>query len=356
MTYKYRPGQAAQTIQSGQANAMLAYQAALANRFNARCNIAVVGDSIAEGQGATTLDNRWVNHLADSLRLRYPVAGVTGGQGFIPPQFVATTMPQPVFSGAPALQAGFGPGGRCYTLTGTQSVTWTVTGTSFDVMYVQGSGAGTLGISIDGGAVQNIVETNATLTDGLVTHYAFSGPGTHTVKATAVSGTAYIDGIVVYNGDENSGITVHDCAHYGITLHNYASNTADVKQWMNALSPSLIIMALGVNDYDGQEALATFLADLNTMATAFGGLAKPCSVLLLADYDPFGITGVPWPNYVQQYYTVAQAHNYALLDMSLVMPKTNASQTYGLYYTDNIHPSNLGHSFYADNVVSALQN
>lgn len=329
---------------------LTSFRAALANRFFARCNIAVVGDSISEGQGATGVAYRSVNRLADSLRLRFPVAGVVGGQGFLPAEFASPSLPAPaVISGSPALNMTFGPGWRCRQLTGSQSFTYTITGTSIDVMYAAGSGGGTMGVSIDGGPVQTINTFQSALSDGVITHISAGASGTHTVAITAVSGTVFLDGIVVYNGDESSGITVHDCSHFGMTLHQWATSSPSITAaWLSALAPSLVVFELGGNDYGYQEALTTFAADLATMTKIFNTLPTKPSILVQADYDPFNLTGIPWSSYVAAYQTWATTNGYAMLDLTQRMPATGASTTYGLFASDDVHPSNLGHSFIAD--------
>jgi lysophospholipase L1-like esterase len=335
---------------------LTAFRAALANRFFSRCNIAVVGDSISEGQGATAVASRSVNRLADSLRLRFPVPGVAGGQGFLPAQFATTSLPAPaaVF-GSPALNAGFGPGWRCRQITGSQSYTFTVTATSVDVVYATGSGGGAMGVSIDNGPVQTINTYRTALADGVVSHFATGGSGQHTVTITSVSGTVFLDGIVIYNGDESSGITVHDCSHYGSTLHQWAqSSSAITSEWLGALAPSLIVFELGVNDYHGQQSLTTFTNDLATMSNVFNTLPTSPSVLVVIDYDAFNMTGTLWSSYVALYQTWAAANGYAVLDLTQRMPATNTTKSFGLYAPDNIHPSNTGHSFIADAIAGLL--
>ncbi|HWE54169.1 MAG TPA: SGNH/GDSL hydrolase family protein [Acidimicrobiales bacterium] len=335
---------------------LTAFRAALANRFFSRCNVAVVGDSISEGQGATSVAYRSVNRLADSLRLRFPVPGVTGGQGFLPAQFVSPSLPAPAaVTGSPALNMVFGPGWRCRQISGSQSYTFTVTATSVDVVYAAGPSAGTMGVTIDNGPLQTIATTRASLADGALAHFAISGSGQHTITITAVSGTVFLDGIVVYNGDEASGITVHDCSHYGMTLRQWAqSSPAITSSWLGALSPSLIIFELGVNDYHWQEALTTFTADLATMSSIFNNLPTNPSVLVLVDYDAFNMTGLLWPTYVAAYQTWAATNGYAFLDLTQRMPPTNAAKSFGLYASDSVHPSNAGHSFVADAITGLL--
>lgn len=341
---------------SGVSGSLTSFRATLANRFFSRCSIAVIGDSLSEGQGATAVAYRSVNRLADALRLRYPVTGVPGGQGFLPPQFASPSLPAPaIVSGSPSLNTAFGPGWRCRQISGSQSYTYTITGTSFDVVYATGTGGGTMGVAVDRGSVQTINTYRTTLADGVSTHFTTNGAGTHTVTISAVSGSAFLDGIVVYNGDESGGLTVHDCSHYGFTLHQWATaSPAITSAWLNTLSPSLLIFELGANDYGGQEPLTTFQADLASMAKVLNGLTSVPSVLVVADYDPFGLSGIPWSSYVAAYASWATTNGYALLDLTQRMPPTNAALTYGLYASDDVHPSNEGHSFIADAISTLL--
>jgi lysophospholipase L1-like esterase len=341
--------------------AMTQWLSALANRNVARASVALIGDSIPEGQGATTMAQRMPNALATALRQRF-LGTAVGGYGFIPPKLNTTTVAQPaVIAGAPApaYSGGFGPGLCDYIISpGTGSITWTVTGTSVDVMYAQGGAAGVIGVSIDGGAVQQLNTQNAVFASGVTHRYALGAAGVHTVALTNATGVGnvFIAGIIVYNGDENAGIMVHDCSRFGEQVHQYVTLQSQANQqgWMNGLAPDLAIVDLGGDDYSAQLSVANTKADLTTLIQRIQGLAKVPSILLLVNYDPFNLAGIPWSAYMPMYYQLAVQFGCAILDMSKRIPAPNAPKTYGLFYADNTHLSPLGQQLYADHIVSAV--
>lgn len=344
--------------------AMRTWYAALANRFFSRANVVVIGDSISEGQGATQVAYRSINRLADGLRDRFIASqgyDPIGGQGFLPPQFIATTLPQPTLAGtAPGQQYAWGPGGRSVILSvaGT-SITHTVTGTSVDVMYVQGSGAGVLGVSVDGGAVTQINTANATFQDGMLQRISLGTSGSHTVAITWVSGgAAHYCGLIVYNGDETTGVMVHDASHYGITMAAYADATmvqSGTLGWLPALNPALVILSMGANDYSSEPALTTFKTSLTNLVTAIQLMTNKPSILLQIEYDAYKLSSPGWSSYTPLYYEVAASMGCAVLDLTqrIGSPGTSTAPA-NFYYTDNIHPSNNGHSMIADLQLAAI--
>lgn len=60
------------------------WSAALNDRANRPATWLAMGDSITEGQGASSRDNRWITRTLNGLRAAYPTAGVVGGTGYLP--------------------------------------------------------------------------------------------------------------------------------------------------------------------------------------------------------------------------------------------------------------------------------
>jgi lysophospholipase L1-like esterase len=68
-----------------------------------------------------------------------------------------------------------------------------------------------------------------------------------------------------------------------------------------------------------------------------------------------GGTAEPWSHYVAAASAIAADDPaVVLVDHSLRMPPTNAPNTYGLYSSDHIHPSDAGHAMLADELAAAL--
>lgn len=340
---------------------LLPWFAALANRQYAPCNIAFVGDSITEGQGATARAYRWQDMLISRLRQQYPTGGVTGGAGFLPPQIGEPTIPQvAVMTGSPSARPTAGPGGRCYQMTGSDSFTYTVTGTSIDVMYLQGGGTGTMTVKIDA-AAPVVVNTNALPTvDGKTARVSLGAAGTHTVTIAVGSGSVCFDGIIVYNGDETTGLRGFDFGHFGWTtgtFNSYNITGADGNTLANCLAtvaPQLVVVSLTVNDYaTNVPSATTYATQLQSIIdTILAVPSGPC--VLLQTYAAPNETGAePYQNYVNVNYAKAATNpRTVVFDQSLRLPST-ATDTFGLYY-DFAHPNNKGHALLAEGLAGFL--
>ena len=128
---------------------------------------------------------------------------------------------------------------------------------------------------------------------------------------------------------------------------------------IQALDPGIIVVELGVNDNDNGITAAQTQANMETLLAAYRApFANPPPFLLLADYNAYGYSGTSdatWQQYVSALYAVAAGDSQVdILDLSLRMPSTGAANTWGLYYSDNLHPASNGHAMIADALCSFL--
>lgn len=367
--------------------ALTPWFAGLANRLSARCDVVCLGDSITEGQHATGTgtsplgwDNAWRARLKDLLRSRYPTPGFSGGgRGFLG---VATTGESSftwpaVIAGTPAPAPGLTLGPKAYFVNlanGTQTVTWSLVGDSFDVNYCQVFGGGTAYYTINGGSPVTFA-TGGTTTDGQVLHVSFAAPGANTVVVGWSSGsTVSIEGVTEYYGDHSCGIQVHDCGHFGWTAQNWVTalnggSSQSAGAAIAALAPNLVIITLGVNDQFSGVAPAAFQSNLQTIIGDLKArLASPYPSFVLNMLPPRSGQGTPyafpWASYVNAAYNVAAADSSGPGGVSLVTvsdftigPKIPGadSDAYGFWQSgDAVHPSNQGHQMIADSLIQFI--
>jgi lysophospholipase L1-like esterase len=352
------------------ARALRTFRAALANRDNARCNIVAFGDSMTEGPGSTAADRRWLNRLQALLNARYPTAGLTThGDGFYPPQYITMTYTPPVTTtGSWTPNLSFGPGNRSLSASAAATMTYTVTGTSLSVMYVGSPTTGTFTVSVDGGAPVTVDSAQGTtfITDGRLYTVTGLAAAPHTVVVTWVSGFIYIDGIIVRNGDETTGITVYDAAHSGWTTGLYVQNGPYFYRALAAFAPDLVLIGLGENDIaTGPVPSATYRTNLQTIIAGIRAqtTGHPPSIVLWAGQQRTGTYPEPWANYVQAMYDVAAtdtggpqgASGVTLLDLTRRVPPVATDNSLALFVAaDGVHPTDKGHAFIADALAGFL--
>lgn len=365
-----------QQLAAQRARSLVPWMSGLANRHYTRCNIVCVGDSITEGQGADTGERRWIARLRDNLRTRYQTTDLSGGgRGFLG----ASNSGEVSFTwhatstGSPTPAATLGPKSQFLQLNATgQAIHYILTGTSADIMWTQVPFGGTFSWSVDGGSATNISTNGGAIVDGKITHINLGASGSHTLTLAWVSGSSNIAGVVEFNNDYSSGIQVHDAGHYGWQTSNWlsvtASPTAGPAAAIAALSPTAIIISLGVNDQFAGVTPQTFTTNLTTIISQLrAALPNPKPSIIINMYPPrTGQSGYayPWSQYVDASWNIATNDTGGPSSTSLIsvmdftagarMPGAD-SDSHSLWAPgDVVHPSNKGHSFIADQLTSFL--
>ena len=339
------------------------WRAGLAAREYRGVNVLCIGDSYTEGQGATATNRRWVDRLRDRLRARFPVAGVIGGEGYVPSVFIAPDRPNRFTLAGGATPLGFYGLGRRSVNLGASGAKATVTfiGTSFSLLYTGGPATNNIQATIDGGAAQ-VINTNtpAGITSGLRWDSGPLSAGSHTVEfAWNSGGGAVINGIMVFNGDENAGIRVWESGHAG----DYASllvQPGNAGKWIGdvaTVKPDVIVLELGINDWrtTGGYDAATFKANMTTLIAALRAQVPSAPIVLFI--PPTASGGNPhgaWSAYRDAYYALAAADaTLVLCDVGTRTGPTTGN-TFPLFNTDNLHPNDQGYSMIADIVLDLL--
>jgi len=339
------------------------WHAALANRFFAPAKWLRIGHSFTEGTGATALGNRWIDRSRDLIRQRFPVPGVAGGTGYLPPFFITPSITDPARSAGCVELYNFGPGGRClYIPAGSELAIPNLSGTSIDIMFVKGTSTGDISWRIDSGATTTFVTADATAgsgKDGNFQRISLSA-GTHTLTlgcATA-GAAAYVTGIVVYNGDEAAGIQVYDAGHHGWKASDFKDNltvaagNGDMRKLWN-INPDLVTIELGINEWTTNVAPATFDARLRDVIWYVKNSATLApSIALILDYEDIGTYTDVWQTFVDITRQAALDNGCAVIDLNTRIESAKIN-SYGQAMGDG-HPSNKGHSLMADSIVSAI--
>jgi lysophospholipase L1-like esterase len=335
-----------------------AWRLALANRDYARADIACLGDSTTEGRGATAYSRNWVQKLQTGLRKRL---GVTGGYGYIPARVTDTgSFAHPTTNTGTLYSSGFfGVKGKT-TLMGTASatVTFNVTGTHADIVYISGTVTGVMRYSIDGGAYTNLDTLGGAVVTEKRQRLSFGAAGAHTITIGWVSGPdVYLDGVIVYDGDTNAGIGVHDCGHSGWTTANWMSNQGEwPRQITAAFQPQLWIVGLGINDSWGapnnpQVPVATYKTNLNNIVTKIRDATDADPSILIHTSIPRKDATAGYGPYVQAMREVAAERSTAFYEHLVRWPNAEATQG---WYVDGTHPGDLGYSALADGLAEFI--
>jgi lysophospholipase L1-like esterase len=343
-------------------NALAQWNTALTNRATQPVTWVAWGDSFTEGQGASSIQNRWVNKTLASLRGTYPTTGVTGGIGYLP-SFYETYAPDSTwtpYTSAGGSQSwdetGASLGNRRVNLNKGGYETYTVTGTSVDILYATGGGIFTY--KVDSGTAVS-VNTAGTYSAANQVHVAFTAAGTHKVTITSTSGTVRFEGIMAYNGDENKAIRLYEAGHSGATTSDFLATASDMAKITDSVKADLVTIELGANDFlHGPQTPAVVTANLQSMVSIIrqNSADHQPSIVIVIPYSFAGFTsptGYSWQQYADAIRAVATAdQSLGLLDLTSIGTANGTGG--GLFAPDGLHPSDAGQTAISTAVAAYL--
>ncbi|OIH96541.1 hypothetical protein BIU90_17010 [Curtobacterium sp. MCBA15_001] len=340
---------------------LAAWNAAVADRTDAPARWVALGDSITEGQGASSRSTRWMDLTLDQLRKDHPTSGARGGAGYLPAQF-AVYAPDSTWGDWATDGSGSSQfdktvpdlGYRSVAMQAGASRTYPFTGTGIDIWWTRYEGSGDFTYSIDGGA-QRTVSTTGTASTGTVTKVDSLQRGKHTVTVTAV-GSFSLQGFTIYDGDRDKGIQLYDSAHSGATISTFTEDQAGFLTAMRRAAPDLVTVTLGGND-----AQHITPAELGTQYRAFlealAALPSKPSLVVIGEFTPASSMtsnmSSPWSEYLAATKRAAAKVGAAYVSMDDTFPKANYSGA-GIYSKDGIHPNDTGQQRIAKLVLSTL--
>jgi lysophospholipase L1-like esterase len=299
------------------------------------------------------------------MRTRFPTSGLTtGGPNYVASSYGAayTYGTMPSWSGAGSTNSLVGLGVRSTVLSASQSRTITFTGTGFELCITKWSGGGTLSYTVDGGSAVTSSTTAASFTTGQRVPVTGLSLGSHTVVVSnSAGGNVYIEGIVIYNGDETKGIRSFDSGHSGFKTSDFESQTYNNLSAVVTCNPHLVTIGLGDNDWSTGVSPATAAANIQSIITQIrAGLSvSPSFVIILwsrplaANFTPSG--GATWQQFADAYYAIAAADpGVVVFDVGLRTIPASSSNALGLWNADLQHPSDKGHGWVADALASFI--
>lgn len=338
---------------------------ALLNRESASATVLAVGDSITEGSNSPSLSVRWIDRLQAALRDEYPIAGVgsSGGVGYRSSNYNYPGFTEGVRDGPVVSVASRGLGQRSVGIQSGGSVTFSgVEATTIRVWYSAITFGSPLLVSIDGGAPTTVPTHVTGLSDyrDRWVDIATGGPvgSTHTVVVTRGSGGTFapqFGGLQLFDGDEGRGTQLIDAARSGRMAVDFArgatgadSSYSDVRDWTTGTGASLIIVGLGVNEWQTSRPPSSYRAEMETLITSLREDDPTVPILLIAWYEPHPAYAgsVPWQDYVD----VMRELSEELDDAALV----DFTAGPAIATADGLHPSTAGHQTIADTLAQVL--
>lgn len=333
----------------------------------ARASIAVIGDSITDGYLATNFDTQsWVSVLRSLLQDEHG----DGGEGFVSclhtnPVAAGENPIRWSFSGAEwtkdysAARTGKGAIAGAKSTSGTSEMSVTATATTLQILTSTNHvGGADLGIYVDtvlegtqdclGDGSGNLDYTNVLTISGLTdaSHtIMFRRDSVGLVSAQGVRALRGTTGVVVdrygkgwmraeWLGDVNDGTPG---AEFFQALH-----------FIETIGADLFIVALGINDYLNQVALATYESRLTTIVQRCK-LAGDVAILVYP--QPNSALAIPYSDYVSRMQTVAVAEGCAFWNIRSLWGSVFQS----IWMGDANHPNSDGHRQIGEYIFSRIR-
>lgn len=341
------------------------WQTTLAARHYNPAAIGCIGDSFTGGfsPGLTSWEQTWPIVLANLVTSRYPVVGLTTfGRGFLSPKVNSNlTLDYVAVSGPGSVLAvpGFGFNLNTYDIShgGGVTLTYSLVGDSAILCYANQPGGGTFSYKVDAGAVTNQPTAAGSIQDNQFIVIPLGARGAHTLTIAYVSGGAtWVDGVLEYNGDLNTGIQFYNMGSAAATAANWAGWSPSM---FAAIFPTGAMIEVGAADWLNGVSPTAFQASLSTIiANLRAAVPSPISYLLVAPPQPQGapVSGnATWQQFVNAMYAVsAAAADVDIIDFTLRIPISNgAGGPFGLYNA-NGELTNWAHALVADTLTSYL--
>lgn len=328
--------------------AMFPWYAVVGKRATTPLDVLFIGDSITEGQGVTTLADRYTAKTI--VALRKALGSVAGGDGYVAGYMKQNTIGTGLwtYTGAPTQNATYGLGRRSMNLVAGTAMSRTFVGTGLLLFYYRLTSA-SFSYSIDGGAATTVASGTAGEQTVSVTGLA---AGSHTVTVSQVSGAPIIEGAFFYNGDETSGVRHWDGSKFGTYTSQF---TPAPPNWMDPLvtiNPAVIVSAWMTNDVSVYDA-PTYQTQTQTLITNLRTKSPNSLIVLLIPYPKTTVGLSSWADYVAASRAVASANaNVVVCNIGQRVP-TVSPDTYGLMY-DAVHGNAGMYQLMADSLGKFL--
>lgn len=363
-----------------------------------RARIGIIGDSVEFGAAATgTSAPKYRTCWPGRLRKRIDEEFGEAGTGMVIANPAIRANPAwddrwTYGSGVQDQSFGF-HASSCFRLDGADANAWVEFTAICDefIVYNLNDSGGFVRVSVDSGATKTLHNvfggspTDYNYAEGyrqyhLTTTVPAGSLGEHTIRIWAGNANAAqdvfliaVEGRVSGSGKidvSNTAISSKSLASFGAgTIGAAANNETNglfglpMIDWMQS---DLLVIALGVNDWQGNRSVASVKEALTAIIIRQrsagvnpngGGNYAGGDAILSWDAQPnataLGKDPVLWEAYRQAYYEVADEQNCALIDFSVAWKDFATANGLGLF-ADSIHPNDLGSANLADIAYRAI--
>jgi lysophospholipase L1-like esterase len=334
--------------------AWAAWDAALDDADGSPARWLAVGDSITEGQGASSVGSRWVDLTRDALRAAHPVDGVTGGVGYRPAVFATYGPDSPWGDWATDRRGGVDLDGtspalgfRSLELEPGAHVSWPVTGTDVDLWWAGGGGAFTWDVD---GTRQGRVDTGDSAASSSVTPVEGLDAGPHTVTVTAATDDrsdepVVLHGLAAFDGDRDRGVTLYDSARSGATTTTFTDDLAGWLEAVAAAEPDVVTITLGANDLRGSSP-EEFADGCRDVVEGLQALDAPPSIVVVDEFPVaagLADTGqAPIADYAAALDEVVDETGVVSVSLGDALASSGVTDLRSLLSSDGLHPNDAG--------------
>lgn len=326
--------------------------------------VAVIGDSISEGTGASSLEKRWMNLAQQTLNTMQGLpAGATWPH--IPARYItSTTAGRPVAWSGGNANNSYGLGWRTLELNSvTSTVTFTFTGTKAELLFLAASGTGKAAVVVDDKPTV-VVDTNyPAMTAGNMRRWVVPGitaGGSHTITVsydTSSEYPVYLEGMLTWNNDEPGGVRLLDASYHGWSYASTASvplRMTSLQESLKAVNADVIVSALGMNDITANNP-SKFRTDVQAHLDAYHAARPGVPVLLVCPYRSSSHTVSQFTAHQKILHELADADPLVtLLDLSASMPVASTGPSGEGLYADALHPNDAGNARIAELIAPAV--
>lgn len=340
---------------------LLNFWTALENRNAQRVKWMVFGNSWSTFAAVANQGGTWADGYGPvaqrQVLAQFPVTGNPPCGSWYPANIIGGTgspVPWTLVAGAPVSQTLYGPNMANYHVSSAFTQTLTIAGTSANLWFAEDATlTGVFSWQVDAGPVTNVNVPATGLghaVDGHLVNISLGAAGTHTITIKWVSGDLFWAGADVFDGDETVGFHIIPAGHGGWGAHEWVANDVvgsnGISQTLATVQPDLITIELGINDWGVNNRLPiTFDLDMVTLIYKIQAQVPNCSIVIIAiprSITAHAISGT-WQQFLAVMKGVATQFGAGLIDLAEIFPWASAPNQQGFWWTDNGHPSLLGH-------------
>ncbi|MFT7765235.1 hypothetical protein [Clavibacter tessellarius] len=342
-------------------DALAGFYALRADVRGRRLAIGVLGDSIAEGQGATTLQHAYPAQLRDRLRAAFP-SGARGGLDYVASRHQVTVPADQGFAFAGPTVAGgrHGWGRRVVPLSAASGPgTYRARLTSARVCWWAPGLDAAVTIAIDGGEPETV---RADVGGSLTWRSPVLESAEHEITVAWAGGKPELEGAWLFDGDEDRGIHVIEGGNSGSQLWQLSERARPdgVSTWIR--SAPRFELDLWMPEHLINDVVVRTPEQVRSDAAVLIELIRTTSeapILFTPPYErtTLPIRGTTWADYLGALRDAASADPLAdVFDIGAHIPRMvgeGASDPYGWMGPDN-HPNDRGYARFAEVLAAKL--